>query len=345
MHALMLDRYGAPLRPATIPTPSPAPHEVLVRMVASGVNHVDERTRAGEFKNIFRLSLPKVVGSELAGEVVEVGSAVTDFATGDRVYGYTGMTAMGSFAETVAIDSAALAPAPSSVSLVEAASLPLSCLTVWRAFTDLWHLGPGQVVLIHGGTGSVGVVAIQLAKYLGATVVTTTSAANADYARALGADLVIDYRNEDFVARLSDAPVDLVLDTQGGDVIYRSLDVVRPDGMVIGLASVPDPAVADQIGAGPVLRLAVTVLSHRLRRRARSRGVTYRFLFFHPDGAVLRTVAEIVDRGSLRPQVARVLPFERTREALARLQAGGTRGKVVVTTQPEEVTEDGTAQG
>ncbi|MFZ1912826.1 MAG: alpha/beta fold hydrolase [Propionicimonas sp.] len=334
MKAFVLEKYGAPIREVSMPEPAPGPRQVLVRMAASGVNHADERTRAGEFKAVFQLALPQVMGGELSGEVVAVGEQVTEFTVGDEVYAYTGVVAMGTFAEAVAVDADALAPTPASIDPVAAASLPVVALTAWQALVEIGHLQPGQRVLVHGGSGGVGSVVIQLAKHLGATVVTTASAANADFVRELGADEVIDYRTEDFVARLSGNPVDLVLDTQGGDTTKESLKVLNPGGIVIGIAGTPDPHLADQAGAGKLVKLALAALSLPLRRQARKLGVTYRFLFIHPDGQALRTIAALVDQGVLRPVVDRVLPFDQTPEALRQVLAGGTRGKVVVTTQP-----------
>ena len=334
MKAFVLEKYGHPMREVSMPEPTAGPRQVLVRMVAAGVNHADERTRAGELKAVFRLDLPHVMGGELSGEVVAVGEQVTEFAVGDEVYGYTGVVGMGTFGEVVAIDADAVALAPASADPVEAASLPVVALTAWQALVEIGHLQPGQRVLVHGGSGGVGSVAIQLAKHLGASVVTTASARNAEFVRGLGADEVIDYRTDDFVARLAGNPVDLVLDTQGGDTTTRSLTVVRPGGTVVGVAGTPDPHLADQAGAGRVVKLVLAAVSLPLRRRARKHGVSYRFLFIRPDGQALRAIAGLVDEGVLRPVVDRVLPFDETPEALRQVLAGGTRGKVVVTTRP-----------
>lgn len=336
MKAFVLETYGRPLRAVEMPEPTPAPHEVLVRMVAAGVNHADERTRTGEFKAVFHLDLPKVMGGELSGEVIAVGEGVTGFGPGDRVYGYTGVVGMGTWAEVVAVDAAALAPAPSSISLVDAAALPVVALTAWQALVTLGQIRPGQIVLVHGGAGGVGSAVIQLAKHLGATVATTASADSADVVRALGADIVIDYRSEDFVDRLVDTPVDIVVDTQGGDIITRSLRVLRRGGIVVGIAGTPDPHLADQAGAGRLVKAALAALSFRLRRQARRLGVRYRFLFIQPDGEALAATAGLVDDGILRPVVDRVLPFDDTQAALDQLLTGRVRGKILVTTTPEE---------
>ncbi|WP_369779980.1 NADP-dependent oxidoreductase [Streptomyces sp. R33] len=341
MKAFVLERYGSPLREVEMPVPVPAPHEVLVRMVASGVNHADERLRSGEFKAIFPFRLPKVMGGELSGEVVEAGSAVRDVAVGDHVYGYVDLAATGTFSEFVAVDAATMAAVPQSVSLVEAAGLPVVALTAWQALVEMGKVKKGQTVLIHGGTGGVGSVAIQLAKHLGCTVATTVSTANIAAARELGADIVIDYRHDDLAQSLAGTPVDLVLDTQGGATLQASLGVLRPGGTVIGITGPPDPAFARRVGVNPVVRLAIRALSARTRRRARALGVTYRFLFITPDSAALRQVAVLVDDGVLRPIIDRVLPFDQTPRALDEALAGGTRGKVLVTTDSKVVTNRG----
>ena len=331
MKAFVLKKYGHPLSAVDMPVPEPGPHQVLVRMVASGVNHADERTRTGEFKAVFRFDLPKVMGGELSGEVVAVGSQVAGLAVGDQVYGYTGVVAMGTWAEFVVIDADALAPAPRSISLAQAASLPVVALTAWQSLVTIGCLQPGQTVLVHGGAGGVGSAVIQLAKHLGATVATTASASSAETVRQLGADIIIDYRSEDFVQRLAETPVDIVVDTQGGEITSRSFQVLRPGGIVVGIAGTPDPSLADQAGAGPLVKVALSALSLKL-------GVRYRFLFIEPDGEALRTIAGLVDDGVIQPVVDRILPFEQTLSALDQLLAGGTRGKVLVATSEQEVT-------
>lgn len=338
MKALVLSKYGSPFQEVSVPQPEPGPGEVLVRMVGAGINHADERSRAGEFKLLFQPELPTAAGGELSGTIVAVGQGVTRFAVGDAVITYTGVVKLGAWAEFTVVEESALAHAPHSISLVEAASLPVVGLTAWSTLVTLGNVQPGQRVLVHGGSGGVGSITIQLAKHLGATVVTTASAANADFVGQLGADEVIDYRTQDFVQELANNPVDLVLDTQGGDTSMRSLEVLRPGGLVVGIAGTPDPAMADQAGAPMPVKLALAALSSKLRRRARVLGVRYRFLFIEPDGQALEQLAQLVDAGTLTAVVDRVLPFEQTVDAVQQVLKGGTRGKVLVTTQPEAVT-------
>jgi NADPH:quinone reductase-like Zn-dependent oxidoreductase len=213
--------------------------------------------------------------------------------------------------------------------MTEAASLPLVALTAWQALVERGNVSPGQKVPIHGGAGRVGSIAIQLAKHLGATVATTTSAANADFVRDLGADTVIDYRTQNFEQLLSG--YDLVLDRLGGENLKKSLGVLGPGGKEIGIAGPPDPTFAREAGLNAVLRLAIGALSAGSRMRAKKLGVSYEFLFMRADGEQLRQITSLVDRVALRPIVGQVFPFDQTAEALQGLEKRGTRGKSVIT--------------
>lgn len=210
----------------------------------------------------------------------------------------------------------------------EAASLPLVALTAWQALVEQANVQPGQKVLIHAGAGGVGSIAIQLAKYLGATVATTVSGSNADFVRDLGADIVIDYRNQDFGKLLTG--YDLVLDSLGGENLEKSFRVLKPGGKAIGISGPPDPAFARKAGLNTVLRLAITMLSSKVRRQARKLGVSYEFLFMRASGDQLRRISALVDDGVLRPAVGKVFDFDHTPQALESLAKGGTRGKAVI---------------
>lgn len=337
MQAFVLEKYSAPIQRVDMPVPTPRTDEVLVRVAAAGVNHADERVRSGEFRQIFPFELPMVMGSEFSGEVIGAGAEVADFALGSTVFGYADQARMGAHAEVIAVHQDNLAAAPESTTMTEAASLPVVWLTAWQAIVEMGDVQPGQTVLIHGGSGGVGSVAIQLAKHLGAVVATTASSKNADFVRELGADTVIDYAHEDFAQVLSD--VDLVLDSQGGETLEKSLGVVRPGGLVIGITGPPDPPFADQAEVNPVVKLAIRGLSAKVRRAAQRRGVTYRFLFIQPNRDHLRRGAELVDAGVIRPQVAQVLPFAQTREALDVALSGGNRGKVLVSREDDPASQ------
>lgn len=329
MRAFGITGYKQPLTAIDIPEPVVGPHDVLVNVEAAGLNHLDEKIRLGQFKAILPYKTPLVLGHDLAGTVVRVGSQVRGFNMGDQVYGRPGKDQIGTFAERVAVADSDLAPKPTTLSTEQAAGLPLVALTAWQALVERGNVKRGQKVLIHGGAGAVGSVAIQLAKHLGATVATTVSGTDADQVRELGADVVIDYRTQDFEQQLSG--YDLVLDSLGGDNLARSLRILEPGGLTIGIAGPPEPAFARQAGLNPVLRLAITALSSKVRRQAKKLGVSYEFLFMHADGEQLRHITALIEDGTIRPLPVEDFPFDQTPHALAALVAGRVRGKAVIT--------------
>lgn len=329
MRAFAVTKYKRALELQDVAEPEVGDSDVLVRVEAAGLNHLDEKIRIGEFRQILPYRLPVVLGNDLAGTVIRVGRLVRRFQPGDRVFARPDDARIGTFAERIAVAESDLALTPTSISTAEAASLPLVALTAWQALVERGNVQPGQKVLIHAGAGGVGSIAIQLAAHLGATVATTAGAANADFVRDLGADIVIDHRSEDFTQILSD--YDLVLDSLGGENLERSLRVLKPGGMAIGIAGPPDPAFARRRGMNPVLRLAVGALSRKIRRQAKKLGVTYEFLFMRADGEQLGEIAALVDHGVLHPVVARTYPFDELPEALADLATGVSRGKLVIT--------------
>ncbi len=329
MRAFVVNKYKGPLQEADVPEPVVGEHDVLLQVQAAGLNLLDEKIRAGEFKQILPHRLPQILGNDVAGTVIGTGAKVQGFTLGDQVYARPDKDRIGTFTERIAIAEADMALKPASVSLEEAASLPLVALTAWQALVEKGNVQPGQRVLIHGGAGGVGTVAIQLAKHLGATVATTVSSGNVDFVRELGADSVIDYRNQDFEQLLDG--YDLVLDSVGGQNLAKSLRVLRPGGRAIGIAGPPDPAFARELGASPLLRLAMTALSGGIRRQARRLGVTYEFLFMRASGDQLRQNTALVDSGAVRPVVGRVFDFDQTAAAVQSLDKGGIRGKAVIT--------------
>lgn len=328
MRAFVVEKYKGPLQESNVPEPKVGERDVLVQVQAAGLNMLDEKIRAGEFKQILPYRLPLIAGNDVAGTVIRVGSKVRAFKPGDEVYARPGQDRIGTFAERIAIAEADLALKPASISMEEAGSLPLVALTAWQALVERGNVRPGQKVLIHAGAGGVGSIAIQLAKHLGATVATTASASNMGFVRELGADIVIDYRSQDFEQLLSG--YDLVLDSLGGENLEKSLRVLKPGGTAIGIAGPPDPAFAREAGLNPVLRLAISGLSAGIRRQARKLGVSYQFLFMRASGDQLRQITALIDDGALRPVVGRVFPFGRTVEALQGLEKGGIRGKAVI---------------
>ena len=330
MKAFILDRYGktVALRMGDMPEPEVGEDDVLVQVHAASVNVLDSKIRNGEFKFLLPYRLPLVLGNDVAGVVVRVGPNVRRFKPGDEVYARPDSARMGAFAELVAMNEGAVAHKPQSLSMEEAASLPLVALTAWQVLVERAQLKKGQKVLIHAGSGGVGTVAIQLAKHLGAFVATTTSAANADWVKRLGADVVIDYGKEDFEQVLHG--YDVVLNSLGADVLEKSLRVLKPGGKLISISGPPDPAFAKEIGASWFLRQVMRLLSWRIRKQAERQGVSYSFLLMRESGDQLREIAALVDAAAIRPVVDQVFPFAATNDAMAYVDKGRAKGKVVV---------------
>lgn len=331
MKAFALARYGKKNGVAVVEraVPELRDDDVLIQIHATSVNPLDLKIRNGELKPLLPYKLPIVLGNDLAGIVVKTGPRVRRFTVGDAVYAKPNQDRIGTFAEYLAVDENDVARIPKTVSMNEAAALPLVGLTAWQALVDKAHLRPGQKVLVHAGSGGLGTIAIQLAKHLGATVATTTSTKNVKWVKALGADVVIDYKTQDFATELRD--YDVVLDTQGGETLEKSLQVVKPGGTVISVAGPPDPAFAREFGANWLLVQAMRALSFSVRRKARKRSVNYSFLFMTANGDQLRELATLVDGGAIRPVIDRVFPFDATLDALAYVENGRATGKVVIT--------------
>jgi NADPH:quinone reductase-like Zn-dependent oxidoreductase len=330
MQAYIVERYGKDgLRAADVPEPEVGEGDVLVKVSAAGVNPLDIMVRNGELKRLLKYPTPFVLGHDLAGVVVEVGAAVRGLQVGDEVYARPRDRRIGTFAEYIAIDQDDVARKPASLTLQEAAAVPLVSLAAWQALVERAHVQPGQQVLVHAGAGGLGSTVIQLAKHLGATVATTVSARNAEFVRSLGADIVVDYTKEDFADVLSG--YDVVLDSLGGENLEKSLTVLKPGGQAIGVTGPPDPGFAQQLGAPKVMGVAMRLLSRKVRRQARRLGVSYSFLFMHASGTQLRELASLYDAGRLRPVIDKTFPFDQALEALAHVEHGHANGKTVIT--------------
>jgi NADPH:quinone reductase-like Zn-dependent oxidoreductase len=270
MKAYVVTKYKSPMQTGEVAEPNVGDRDVLVEIQAAGVNMLDAKIRNGDFKLFLPYQAPFVLGHDLAGVVTRVGAAVTRFTVGDEVYARPRDGRIGTFAERITVDEDDLAIKPTSLSMAEAASVPLVALTAWQALVERANLEPDGKVLIHGGSGGVGTYAIQLAKDLGATVTTTTGTSNVEWVRDLGADVVIDSRTQDFETAAHD--YDLVLDSQGADTLAKSLRVLKPGWTAIGIAGPPDPDFARHQGLSLPLRLAMTGLSLKTRRAARRHG-------------------------------------------------------------------------
>ena len=330
MKAFVVSRYGKAnsVEAVELPEPELGDRDVLIQIHAASVNPLDLKIRNGELKPLLPYKLPLVLGNDLAGVVVKAGRNVQRFKPGDEVYAKPDKDRIGAFAELIAISENDVAKKPQRLDMEQAASIPLVGLTAWQALIEKAKLQAGQKVLIHAGSGGLGTIAIQLAKHLGAAVATTTSTANVEWVKRLGADVVIDYRSNDFETVLHD--YDVVIDTQGGQTLEKSLRVLKPGGKVISVAGPPDPDFAKEFGANWFLIQAMRVLSLKIRRKAKRRGVTYSFLFMRASGDQLGELGSLIDSGVIRPVVDRVFPFQSTTEALAYVEKGRAKGKVVI---------------
>ena len=331
MKAFVIDRYkpsdGG--RIADVPDPVPADSQVLVQIHAAGVNLLDSKIRSGEFKLILPYRMPLTLGNDVAGEVVRVGPGVRRFNVGDEVYARPNKGAIGTFAELIAMNEADVALKPKALSMEEAASVPLVGLTAWQALVERANLQDGQKLFIQAGSGGVGTFAIQLAKHLGATVATTTSAANVELVEGLGADVVIDYRQQDFESILED--YDVVLHSQDGKTLQKSLRILKPGGRLISISGPPDPELANEVGAPWFVKPILRAGSASTRRRAKRLKVDYSFLFMRANGTQLGQFTSLIDAGIVHPVLDRVFPFASTHEAIAHVESGRAKGKVVVT--------------
>jgi NADPH:quinone reductase-like Zn-dependent oxidoreductase len=329
MKAFVVETYGKDgLRAAQVPRPKVGDRDVLVKVSAASVNPLDKMVRNGEFKQLLKYKRPFALGHDVAGVVTQVGRAVRGFKVGDEIYARPRDLRIGTFAEYIAIDQDDAAHKPASLSLHEAAALPLVALAAWQALVDLAQVKPGQRVLVHAGAGGLGSTVVQLAKHLGAHVATTAHTNDLDKARGLGADEVVDFTTTDFAEVLSG--YDVVLDSLGGTNLAKSLTVLKRGGLAISVVGPPDAAFARQLGQ-PILRPVMAVMSAKVRRQARKLGVRYSFFFMRASGAQLRELAALYDAGHLRPVLdKRSFPFDQTPDALAYVEQGKASGKVVI---------------
>lgn len=301
-------------------------NDVLVQIHAASINPLDLRVLEGEFKAIQPVKFPFILGNDFAGTVVQVGANVKQFKAGDDVYAKTDQN--GAFAEYTVVQQSSLALKPQNISMELAASLPLVSLTAWQALVEIAKVQAGQKVLIHAGSGGVGSIAIQLAKHLGATVATTTSGKNAQWVKALGADITIDYKTTDFEQELKD--YDVVLDTQGGKILEKSLNVLKRGGRIISISGPPDRDFAEAIHANWLLKCIIPLLSWSIRKKAKKRGMTYSFLFMQPNGQQLSEISKLVEFGKINPIVDKSYTFPEIKDALQYVNTGRAKGKVVV---------------
>ena len=313
---------------ADVPEPKLGEEDILIQVHAASINPLDLKIRSGEFKLILPYELPLILGNDAAGTVVRTGSHVSRFKVGDEVYARPNKDRIGTFAEYIAINQSDAAIKPSNLSMQQAAAIPLAALTAWQALVDVAKVKPGQRIFIQAGSGGVGSVAIQIAKHLGAFVATTTSTSNMEWVKALGADVVIDYKTQDITAELSD--YDVVLNSLGNQELIQSLKILKRGGILVSISGPPTPAFADEIGLNWIVKQVIKLISYSIRKKAEQRGINYVFLFMRANGDQLSKITQLIEQGSIRPVIDRIFSFSAIADALAYAELGNAKGKTII---------------
>ncbi|WP_407269909.1 NADP-dependent oxidoreductase [Radiobacillus sp. PE A8.2] len=308
MRAVVINEYGSKdvLVEQELPKPEINANQVLVEVHATSINPIDWKLRAGYLKQMLDWSFPIILGWDVAGKIVEVGSDVKNFEVGDEVFARPDTTAKGTYAEFTTVDQELLAKKPSNLTFEEAASIPLAGLTAWQCLVDNTQVKQGDKVLIQAGAGGVGSLAIQMAKHLGAYVATTASEKNEAYVKELGADVFINYRTQQFEEELSD--YDVVIDTMGDEILNKGFQVLKPGGRLVTIAGQPDPALAE--------KHQVTASSYWLT----------------PNGKQLAEIGDLLEKGIVKPQVGSTFGFsaEQLQKAHELSETHHAKGKIVI---------------
>jgi NADPH:quinone reductase-like Zn-dependent oxidoreductase len=312
MKAVVVHQYGGPevLKYEEVPRPEPADDQILIRVIAAGVNPVDALIRSGVFAKYFKSKLPLIPGYDVAGTVEKAGAKITKFKAGDPVYAYLGLKDGGGYAEYAVGTEKEAAPKPKTLNYTEAAAVPVVALTAWQALVDTAKLSAGQTVLIHGGSGGVGSFAIQIAKAKGAKVIATASTPNQDLLKQLGADVAIDYTKVKFEEVAKD--VDVVLDSVGKDTLSRSYGVLKKGGFIVSLVAKPDAAELDK------------------------HGIKGSGLNVEANSDELAQIGKLIDAKKIKVILSQVLPLADAAKAQAQAETGHTRGKIVLKVAEEK---------
>ena len=306
MKAIVIHEYGGPevLKYEDVPRPEPKADQILIRVIAAGVNPVDGMIRSGMFAKDGNGAFPMVLGGDIAGVVERVGNKITKFKAGDPVFAYVSLDSGGGYAQYAVVPEGDAAPKPKSLTYVEAGAVPIVALTAWQALIDTAKLNAGQTVLIHGGSGGVGTFAIQIAKARGAKVIATASTANQDLLKQLGTDVAVDYTKQKFEDVAKD--VDVVLDSVGKDTLTRSYGVVKKGGIIVSLVARPNQSDLEKHGI---------------------RGVA---LSVEPNSGELAQIGKLIDEKKIRVIVSQTFPLSEAKKAQEQVASGHTRGKIVL---------------
>ena len=331
MKAAVLNNYdknGTKLEVREMALPSPEDHEVLVKVCTAAVNPLDNMVVRGEVKLIVPYKLPLIMGNEFAGIVEKAGASVTKFKAGDRVYGRMPLAKIGAFAEYAAVAENALAIIPDYLSFDEAATVPLTALTAMQAF-EIMKPKSGETIFISGGTGSLGAMAIPIAKSLGLTVYTNGSADNEERVKELGADRFIDYKKENYAEVLKD--VDYVLDTLGDRELPNEFKVLKRGGSLVSLRGLPNGRFAKRAGLSFIKQLLFKLAGSKYDKMAAAKNQTYDFLFVHEDGGQLEEIGKIFNaENPLETSIDTIYTLAQVNEALDKVKQGKSKGKTII---------------
>ena len=305
MRAVAYQNYNSNIEIIEVAKPKLQDKSVLVEVHAAGINPIDNILHAGYLQQMLELSFPHIMGYDVSGIVVEVGKDVRSVKVGDEVFARPNQEDAGSIAEFARIHENELAIKPKNMSHIHAASVPLAGLTAWQALVTKGNINRGDKVLIHAGSGGVGTLAIQIAKYFGAEVTTTTSSKNKDLVKSLGADLVIDYTTQSFENELSN--YDLVIDAIGGDTLTKSFKVLKKGGRL------------------------VSIKGQDTENLAKEYGVNFEWFFMSPDGEMLTEIASLISQGTIKTVIDSTYSMKQAPEAFELLAKGRAKGKIVIT--------------
>ncbi|PRT17318.1 NADPH:quinone reductase [Bacillus toyonensis] len=326
---MIIDRYGkVPMRMTEVPTPEINEYEVLAEIHAASINPIDFKIRDGKVKMLLKYEMPLILGNDFSGVIVKIGAKVTNFKVGDEIYARPRKNKIGTFAEYIAIHEDDIALKPNNLSFEEAASIPLVGLTSYQALHDIMQLQKGQKILIHAGSGGVGTFAIQLAKIMGATVTTTASEAGVNLVTSLGADEIINYKTEKFEDILKN--YDAVFDTIGGATLEKSFNIIKSGGNIVSVSGMPNARFGKEFGSGFFKTLLFSLASKKLTTLEKKHNAQYSFLFMKPSGDQLRTIANYIKAGQIKPVIDRVFPFEDAQKAMEYSESGRAKGKIIV---------------
>ncbi len=308
MRAIRINQYGGPVEMGLekIAIPEPSEGEVLIKISAAGVNPIDWKIREGYLAEIIPHTLPLTLGWDFAGEIASLGKNVEKWGIGDAVYGSPSFSKNGAYAEYIVVSEDEIAAKPKTLSYQKSAAVPLVTLTAWQALKDISAVKQGDRVLIHAGSGGVGIAAIQLAKHAGATVYTTSSTRNIEFLKELGADEVIDYTQEDF-SKLEN--LDIVFDTIGGEVLEKSWATLKKGAILVSVAEVP----SEKLAAKYEVRAS--------------------FCFVQANPEQLSNISNLIDSGNIKVEVESVYRLEDIAQAHEKSESGHTRGKIVIQMQ------------